>query len=950
MKIAKLALLCTRNERNLLTEVIAETYHVGCEEGYFNCWRLANAEFNRRHQSSLVQAEGGKLQPFKANYLLEEGIVKDFDQSLMSHPAHSHGIRIPEDIQKIRSFYLEGKYAILENLPHPPVLDDVPGHAYLRITDCLRDAFALGIPIETIPPVAAAPVNTSLPVVHSKYSARARQILDNLPPTVGGGPEQCVVTFFEFWNDDFEPNSFSKVGRGSAWIKTMTIAAPGEFGNIVHHTYPIAVGKKGDSHNGVEEKIRQELAILRTGQLAPVYVGGIKKFASIRCDLFAALQDQPERRSSNCLALGNGTHSARWLYSCNHAELYPRIRACRKCYASMKQRLRDGQWNLPLDDCPDCLNWNILKDSPLALCQPPKDYPVTFLPQHRNADRTTAATPAGSVSGGRLLCPFQISYAGLKRAVKVAHDHITAEQWTTANCEAYLRVECLNADAIHSIMEHARRALAYLKVLQDPNQDPEAAAIIRREQEANPSRYQMWKFPAVWDREGVEMVVNIDSIMHLLFLGIVKSSVLIIQEWLVSMRKNDSFIRNNAKHLEHLADMSIDWLRVIKYTGGKLGGWVSENYLGFARVCQWFYQNIGEAMPAPDDSIPPPHLPQDKWLVRHNRGWLKARGLDTSGKAEDLSKRVASFMRQDPVPEPKPQKEKRATDLDELLSSLHGMIATFMQPAVGEGDVQKAEHQTRVFLNAFDDVDATLRDDDAKTQPVVVGKYNFPCLLNLPATMALHGPLRNLWEGGFKGEGFLRTVKPSLSQGFRTKWANNLLRNLLRHRSLCYLLDGPMERHEVCMDTYLKDNSTKLHKHESAYKVHSIVAEKAKVHKRPLSVVLVRPDPTGTTRMMVVVKDYDTVVELSLHNGVPPLHKFGMFYFRVEYKGWVSTHGNDSGCSWKKDVVPTLTNPSVQHAVLLPKLDSGDDSSSCFAIVSSNWKVLEVGKGLDSLF
>jgi hypothetical protein len=34
------------------------------------------------------------------------------------------------------------------------------------------------------------------------------------------------------------------------------------------------------------------------------------------------------------------------------------------------------------------------------------------------------------------------------------------------------------------------------------------------------------------------------------------------------------------------------WLVCVPYTGEKLGGWTSDNYLAFARLMSWFYSEI----------------------------------------------------------------------------------------------------------------------------------------------------------------------------------------------------------------------------------------------------------------------------------------------------------------------------------------------------------------------
>ena len=50
------------------------------------------------------------------------------------------------------------------------------------------------------------------------------------------------------------------------------------------------------------------------------------------------------------------------------------------------------------------------------------------------------------------------------------------------------------------------------------------------------------------------------------------------------------------------------------------------------------------------------------------------------------------------------------------------------------------------------------------------------------------GPLRNLWEGGYIGEGYLHMMKPLFrntgAKGFRANWETNLHQSALRDKVL----------------------------------------------------------------------------------------------------------------------------------------------------------------------
>ena len=70
-----------------------------------------------------------------------------------------------------------------------------------------------------------------------------------------------------------------------------------------------------------------------------------------------------------------------------------------------------------------------------------------------------------------------------------------------------------------------------------------------------------------------------------------------------------------------------------------------------------------------------------------------------------------------------------------------------------------------------------------KTNPTWLSHSNCMSLLNLPDMMEEFGPLRNLWEGGNCGEGFLRLTKPTLNKITRN-WKTNLHKDLLQFTAI----------------------------------------------------------------------------------------------------------------------------------------------------------------------
>ena len=89
--------------------------------------------------------------------------------------------------------------------------------------------------------------------------------------------------------------------------------------------------------------------------------------------------------------------------------------------------------------------------------------------------------------------------------------------------------------------------------------------------------------------QGCSLHSHVDVSMHLLFLGVIKSDIQMVQKWTILCRRNGSFLKYAGKALENVQMLGLEWCKIILYGSGKLGGWVSENYMSMGRLCCWFY-------------------------------------------------------------------------------------------------------------------------------------------------------------------------------------------------------------------------------------------------------------------------------------------------------------------------------------------------------------------------
>lgn len=916
LRVARMAFNMTPKHTKLFLDIITEIYKLGVEGGYDVA--IGNSQEKVPLQSVITASQSWQN-------------------------------RIPKSLNDIRSRFLEGDHAIVNNIPYPPIQTDVGEHSYSNPSDCIRDF--LGHHQNRQPALISDNLLdhavSFATVQHPSHSRRAMHMLLQFPN------ERKMFTCYVFWwSDDVEPNR-QKTNRGSIWMLTMTIGTILEDGHNLNHTYPIAVGKKKDNHDLVFQKVEENMKELRRGQY--FYVGSIKKKALIRFLDFAHLGDQPERRGLNYILLGRNKGTPRFGISGNHETLYPVLRACEACDEINLSRLRSEDkeaLTMPFPACSKCMNWNIIKKSPLSFMDPPANYPM--LPEEAGTSVYETSpycrllrvqTQEGKER--QVLTPFRLTHDGFNGAVLLAHEGFTKLGWSQKMTSAYLKVEGLNDEFANRFWEYAingyslelcRRSVAAVGLEQQSERNK---SVLNHAAEM-PALYKCVPSPAVWSREGLDVADWANALMHLLCLGVIKTMVFKIQVWLKRTSRNTAFRRDNAKQLEAIVVMSIEWMNLLRFEGDALGGWVSENFLGFGRVMPWFYQNLASL-----EKETPIELPDDpkKWLKKHYIHWLDCRGLDSEGYVEELRDRVANYMAEDPPPEVLPVPECPVDKVERALMSLYKLMECVMATTVTDELVTRTEYAVRVFLSAYDALESTLQEknnmDGEDDENYIFSCYNFGSLIDLPEMMRKYGPLRQLWEGNIRGEGFLRFAKPLMKAGLKLRWHYTLLRDLHITKAFDNIL--PQEKKQVSpvdLPDGLVDRKAQFQKYGSQLELLQLLRETRMKLKKPISVILVT-NRASSVNVYAVVEDYHHVVHLAIMDAtVEPQKKFGCYYYKVDAV-------SEEVLSWTQ-VAPEVNE--IGYGMMLPLLDSTNAEESClFSLISSNWKTLNPTTGLEEL-
>jgi hypothetical protein len=241
--------------------------------------------------------------------------------------------------------------------------------------------------------------------------------------------------------------------------------------------------------------------------------------------------------------------------------------------------------------------------------------------------------------------------------------------------------------------------------------------------------------------------------------------------------------------------MQLSWLDLTLLTGEKFGGWVAVHFIAFSRLLKWVYSAADFVSP---DEIyeEPDSRPSSQWLVRELAGWLKCRGLDSTGKKQELLDRVLGLYDKEEFRVPSGQRGGTVELLTSTIAKLQEMIQWVMKR-----DIASTEHYTelerriRVFLTCFARLEEGVRQatDRLEKKPGWLTAYNFLTLLNLPEQIKTFGSPRWHWEGTVAGEGFLRFVKRYMRRGLQNGWQKNLLTHLLRDKAFTNIFQNTKE-------------------------------------------------------------------------------------------------------------------------------------------------------------
>jgi len=355
--------------------------------------------------------------------------------------------------------------------------------------------------------------------------------------------------------------------------------------------------------------------------------------------------------------------------------------------------------NVRNNSCAYCCDLNYLLAKPINSFQVPKGYPSK---KHELSPMAPTGRDIAHNITTRLF-PIKLSYEILKQGLQFAMFNYHTHTWTKGESKVYLKLVGIPERIIDVALPHTR----------SPGLSIESIV----------ETVQSYTYPSMWET-CLDIEQFIETPMHLLFEGIVKSLIEIQMDFFKIQKKWSQYGEYANTLLDDISQLKLDYCKVEQFTNGKeykTGGWLAETYLGYARLLVILCNNI-------EDIIDPIHTP--------------------------------GFY------------EYQAT-----LQCALALISRLMQHDVDHYD--NLDNYIKLFLSTFHYYEVAVGFGDKK-EPTWHSKSNFVSLLNLPDQVYQFGPVYLHWDG--VNERYIQHVKPFL-KNMRTSTSFLLTKLQRLHRN-----------------------------------------------------------------------------------------------------------------------------------------------------------------------
>ena len=717
----------------------------------------------------------------------------------------------PGNYSELARYYGTGSiYSMYKSLPIP-LAKNINGVAYVPPKAILAYLIANGVPHDDF--LILAPHGGGK-VMNIEDCRKARQWAASAKaaykPKNGEGPLIAIVVVV--WKDGFCYNN-CKANR-SLDLMTMNFGAPKHHVNGTENTFPVAVGlKKALGWSKVEHLFSghmKELEKHTPENPLKKYNSVIGKMQPIIVQRFAFLADRPERAVvTKSVAYSSDSHrhfgvsgkietpgyDMEAINSLQEKERAGTVRSswdwpvqyvktCDKtgnklsgalipsCHGCRSERLHQlgtiSGRRRSVASCAKCVDWEMTgsRNQVSLDFQQHKEYPkhITIgspapAPKGRDKFLITFA-PDGSPIGDHEGCdleknmrlPFiKLTFRLMMQACKFAFYQAsrakTGVSWNKAKTLCYLSycgVSPKVAEHLYAVADNCRKEKKQCQV------EYNSLAFIGV---PTPDMEQVIYFPPVWN-DNLELLDFIETPMHQLGLGIGKSILEMITEWLKSdlipaqSGLTSTGLRRNMQNLlQDLKKVRMSWCNPLPFNesdkkGYSTGGWVADQWFALIRFSKMLFA----------------------WCARPD-------AQSSRYGAHDLSRVLISYV---------------------------AFVARCLTHSpIDKAFIAETRLHAKEFLSCLRDFDVRSRfqklgrrGKDKKLTEAFWEKANIASLLRLIETMDDKGPLWNFWDGGGKGESYIQEVKPNIKNGIRGDYAEycvTLLDKLYRINQMALL-------------------------------------------------------------------------------------------------------------------------------------------------------------------
>ena len=602
---------------------------------------------------------------------------------------------VPNDVLRL---YTKNRFSLYNQLPSP-TCHVSEFHAFVHLRSVIEHYIGFGYHTDdTNSNEAHSPSATILqcPEVHAMQQSTMSSLDDATKVS-------SIILYLMIWSDDFEPSS-NVMNKHSTWMRTVTICANKGFGVSTEHTYVLSLGFKKDAHDEMNDMFVKELEDLSLGKW--MYSGKYKSRVFVIPKVLVMSADRPERNGLTHLLGHNGLTTRRWRFTgfINQGKL-PSCKMCCMKRLSRYMRLKNYNACTNIGSCHHCCDWNYSTESRFLQFDLPEKYP-------RQQHPTSPNPPVfREVLNINYLKPVEQSFAWLQQGCRFCFHNVYYQVWNLGTSDEYVR--CLGLSQSFNrkyIVEKANELFA-----KNPNHP-------------NPSSTMM--FPPLWN-VNTELDRFIDIPMHLLFLGIIKSTIDWTFEWLKLHKVLTSFGNKVDSYHMQIKQLQCSFCKLELFKNGQeigTSGWRAENYLALTRIMTFTFSFIKDLIPNRDE-------------YKHE---------------------IISF---------------------ELLHhTCLCMVARLMTPhSVSRLEI---EDYIKVFLTVLD-LGERLTFTDSSNGMFWFQRSNFLCLLNLPKQIERFGSVRKYWEGS--RERYIQYIKPLMKS---TRETASYLKIQLEKLNKSQLLDS----------------------------------------------------------------------------------------------------------------------------------------------------------------